>query len=68
MCPQLLTPVLFFGTPWTVAHQASLSVGFSRQVYRSGWPFPPPGDLPDSVIELMARALAGAWEGTWESR
>ena len=35
---------------------------------RRGWPFPPPGDLPDSVIELMSRALAGAWEGTWGSR
>ena len=34
-------------TPWTVAHQAPLSMGFSRQEYRSELPFPPPGDLLD---------------------
>ena len=34
-------------TPWTVAHQASLSMGFSRQEYWSGSPFPSPGDLSD---------------------
>ena len=33
-------------TPWTVAHQAPLSMGFSRQEYCSGLPFPSPGDLP----------------------
>ena len=38
-------------TPWTVAYQASLSMGFSRQEYWSGLPFPPPGDLPDPGIE-----------------
>ena len=36
-----------FVTPWTIAHQAPLSVGFPRQEYWSGFPFPPPGDLPD---------------------
>ena len=41
-------------TLWTVAHQAPLSVAFSRQEYRSGLPCPPPGDLPDSGIELMS--------------
>ena len=35
---------------WTVAHQASLSIGFPRQEYWSGLPFPPPGDLPDPGI------------------
>ena len=40
-----------FATPWTVACQASLSMGFSRQEYWSGLPFPPPGDLPDPGIE-----------------
>ena len=40
-----LSHVLLFATPWTVAHQAPLSVGFSRQEYWSGLPFPPPGDL-----------------------
>ena len=38
------------GTPWTEAHQASLSVGFSRQEYWSGFPCPPPGDLPDQGL------------------
>ena len=37
--------------PWTVAHQAPLSVEFSSQEYSSGLPFPPPGDLPDSGIK-----------------
>ena len=39
------------GTPWTVAHQAPLSMGFSRQEYYSGLPFPSPGDLPDPGLE-----------------
>ena len=38
-------------TPWTVARQAPLSVGFSRQKYWSGLPCPPPGDLPDPRIK-----------------
>ena len=38
-------------TPWTVAHQAPLSMGFSRQEYWSGLPSPPPGDLPDPGIK-----------------
>ena len=49
-------------TLWTVAHQAPLSMGFSRQEYWNGLPCPPPGDLPDPVIEpasLMSPALAG---------
>ena len=46
-------------SPWTVAHQASLSMGLSRQEYWSGLPFPPPGDLPDPGIEPMSPALAG---------
>ena len=44
---QPLNQVWFFGTPWTVAHQAPLSMGFPRQEYWSGLPFPSPGDLPD---------------------
>ena len=44
-------------TPWTVAHQAPLSVGFSRQEYWSGLPFPSPGDLPDPGIEPASAAL-----------
>ena len=42
---------------WTVAHQASLSMGFFRQEYWSGLPFPPPGDLPHSGIEPESPAL-----------
>ena len=40
------------GTPWTVAHQAPLSMGFLRQEYWSGLPFLSPGDLPDPGIKL----------------
>ena len=46
-----LTCVQLFVTPWTAAHQAPLSVGFPRQEYWSGLPFPSPGDLPDPGIE-----------------
>ena len=41
-------------TPWTIAHQAPLSVRFSRQEYWSGLPCPPPGDLPDPGTEPMS--------------
>ena len=44
-------------TPWTVAHQAPLPMGFSRQEYWSGLPFPSPGDLPDPGIEPRSPAL-----------
>ena len=46
-----LSPVRLFATPWTVAHQAPPSMGFSRQEYWSGLPFPSPWDLPDPGIE-----------------
>ena len=46
-------------TPWTVAHQAPLSMGLSRQEYWSGVPCPPPGDLPNPGIELWSSALQG---------
>ena len=48
-CP--LSCVRLFATPWTVALQAPLSMGFSRPEYWSGLPFPPPGDLPDPEIK-----------------
>ena len=54
---QSLSRVQLFATPWTVAHQAPLSVGFSRQDYWSGLPFPPPGDLPDPGIEPVSPAF-----------
>ena len=43
--------------PWAVAHQALLSMEFSRQKYRSGLPFPSPGDLPDPGIEPRSPEL-----------
>ena len=46
-----------FATPWTVAHQAPLSMGFSRQDYWSGLPFPFPGDRPNPGIETRSPAL-----------
>ena len=63
-------------TPWTVAHQAPLSMGFSRQEYWSGLPCPPSGDLPDSGIKLASLmsltspVLAGELStipATWET-
>ena len=47
---------LTLATPWTAARQAPLSMGFSRQEYRSGLPFPPPGDLPDPGIKAASAA------------
>ena len=52
-----LSHVRLFATPWTVAHQAPPFMGFSRQEYWSGWPFPSPGDLPDPGIEPKSPAL-----------
>ena len=60
MCVKLLSHVHFFATPWTVAHQVPLSMGFSRQDYWSGLSCPPPRDLPNPVIEpesLMSPAF-----------
>ena len=54
---RLLSHVRLFATPWTVAYQALLSMGFSRQEYWSGLPFPSPGDLPDPGIEPRSPAL-----------
>ena len=53
-----------FVTPWTVTHQAPLSMGFPRQEYWSGLPFTSPGDLPDPGIKpesLTSPALAGGF-------
>ena len=50
-----------FVTPWTVAGQPPLSVGFSRQEYCRGLPFPSPGDLPNPVIEPTSPPLAGGF-------
>ena len=47
-----------FVTPWTVAHQAPLSMGFPRQEYWSGVPLPSPGDLPDPGLQPESPVLA----------
>ena len=66
--------VPLFATPCTIAHQALLSMGFSRQEYWSGLPCPPAGDLPDPEIEptsLMSPSLAGVFfitSATWEAQ
>ena len=70
---QLLSLVWLFVTPWTVAHQAPLFMGFPRQEYWSGLPFLPRGDLPDLGIkpahfvspELASRLFTNHW-ATWE--
>ena len=61
---QSLSRVRTFVTPWTVACQAPLSVGFSRQEYWSGLPFPSPGDLPNPGMESGSPALAGGFFAT----
>ena len=61
---KLLSRVRLFSTPWTVPHQAPLSMGFSRQEYWSGLPFTPSGDLPDPGIKpesSVSPALAGGF-------
>ena len=52
-----LSRVWLFATPWTVAYQAPPSMGFSRQEYWSGLPFPSPGDFPNPRIEPRSPAL-----------
>ena len=54
---KLLSCVQHLATPWTVACQTPLSMGFSRQEHWNGLPFPSPGDLPDPGIELWSPAL-----------
>ena len=62
-----------FLTPWTVARQAPLSMGFPRQEYWSGLPFPSPGDLSNPGVKpevLISPALAGRFfttGATWEA-
>ena len=70
----MLSHVRFFATPRTVAHQAPLSMGLSRQEYWFGLPFSPPGDLPNigiKCLSLASPALTGRWIlyhcATWEA-
>ena len=71
--PSHFSRVRHFATLWTVARQAPLSIGFSRQEYWSGLPFLPPEDLPDPGIEppsLESPALMGRFfttSTTWEA-
>ena len=60
--------VRLFATPWTVALQAPLSMGFSRQEYWSGLPCPPPGDIPDPALAGRFFTTSTTWEApraTW---
>ena len=57
VCVKSLSRVRFFATPWTVARHAPLSMGFSKQEYWSGLPFPSPGDLPNPGIKSGSSAL-----------
>ena len=66
-----LSRVRLFAAPWIVAYQAPKSMGFSRQEYWSGLPFPTPGDLPDPGIEppsptLYSDALQSEIHSQWE--
>ena len=69
----VLNHVQLFATPWTVAHQAPVSMGFSREEYWKGVPFTPPGDLPNPGIEprapsLQAHSLAAEPQGKPSTR
>ena len=74
VCAKSLNHVRLFASPWTVARQASLSMGFPRQEYWSGLPCPSLGDVPDpgiKTVPLSSPALAGGFLTTsanWESR
>ena len=57
----VLSSIWLFATPRSVAHQAPLSIGLSRQEYWSGLPFPPPGDLPDPGFKLESPKLADSF-------
>ena len=68
----MLHYILLFAIPWTVAHQAPLSTGFSSQEYWHGLPFPPPGDLPDAGIKVVSLASLALQadslpRATWEA-
>ena len=73
VCAQLLSRGQPFTTLWTVVCQAPLSMGFSRQKYLSGLPFPPPEDLPNPEIEPASLAFPSLAGGsfttsvTWEA-
>ena len=63
-----LSCVRLFAAPWTVAYHAPLSVGFSRQEYWSGLPFPSPEDLPNPGIEPGSPHIVGRRFTIWATR
>ena len=66
-----LSHILSFVTPWTVAHQASLSMGLFRQEYWRGLPCPPPGYVPNPGLQSTSLALAGGFltsSATWKTQ
>ena len=70
-CCYSLSRIRLFATPWTVARQSPLSLGFPRQGYWSGLPFPPSGNLPDPGIEPVppsSPALTGRFFTIWATR
>ena len=69
MHAKLLQSYLTLSTPWMVAHQAPLPMGFSRQEYWSGLPCPcsPPGDLPDPGIASLMAGGFFTTSATWEA-
>ena len=58
---RVVSRVRLFATPWTITRQAPLPMGCLRQEFWSGLPFPPPGDIPNSGIELASPTLAGGF-------
>ena len=64
VCCLVTQPCPTLTSPWTVPCQASLSVGFPRQEYWTGLPFPSPEDLPDPGIKPTSPALAGRFIAT----
>ena len=63
-----LSRIQLFATPWTVAYQAPLSMGFSRQEFWSGVPFPSPGDLSNPGIEPRVSRIVGRCFTIWATR
>ena len=72
--PSHFSHVQLFRTPWTIAHQAPLSMGLPKEKYWGGLPCPPPGDLPNPGVKLLSLAtpaLASVFfitSTTWEAQ
>ena len=68
VCSYLLSCVWLFVIPLTVARQAPLAMGFSRQEYWSGLPCPPPGDIPDPRDRTQVSQITGGFFTIWATR